>query len=61
DYCIFSFENGFFRQIAEIKLGGVYEQVRGLYINQEFYVITNENVTVYDLETFTEIAKLKIK
>jgi len=61
DYCIFSFENGFFRQMAEIKLGGVYEQVRGLYINQEFYVITNENVTVYDLETFTEIAKLKIK
>lgn len=61
DYCLFSFENGFFHQIAEIKLGGVYEQVRGLYINSEFYIVTNENIIVYDLATFTEITKLNIK
>lgn len=60
-YCLFSFKNGSFETVAQIDLGNVDTQVRGLYINNEFYLVTDNFISVYDLATFTEISNISLR
>ncbi len=59
EYLIFSFENGSFQKKAEIKLGQAYGNIRGLYINNEFYIVTENSLVVLNLNDFSKIAELK--
>ena len=60
EYRIFGFTDGQFTLKAQIKLGNVYESVRGIYIGNEFYVITEKNLFVYDINTYTEITQISL-
>lgn len=59
-YLIFTFKNGGFKQLAEIKLGDVYTNVRGLYVGNSFYVVTDSTLYAYDMNTYTETSKIKL-
>lgn len=59
-YCVYTLKGEEFKPLAKIELDGVYEQVRGLYIGDEFYLVTDKFISVYDLETFSKIAKLEL-
>ncbi len=59
EYLIFGLDNGKFIRKAEIKLGSVYGNIRGLYINNEFYIVTDDSVIVLNLADFTKISELK--
>ena len=61
DYMVYSYKDGKIVLNAQIELGNVYDEVRGLYINQEFYVVTEKSVSVYSLENFKHITTLDIK
>lgn len=58
-YLIYSFEGGRFNLKSETNLGGVYGNIRGLYINDEFYIVTENSVTVLSLNDYTKIAELE--
>lgn len=58
EYMVFSYENGQFILKANIKLSTVYDSTRGLYIGNEFYLITDKTLYVYDMQSFNEIARL---
>ena len=50
-YQIYSYENGTFKKQAEIPgINGVnYENVRGMYSGNVFYLWINDNITSYDM------------
>ena len=50
-YQIYSYENGTFKKQAEIPdINGVnYENVRGMYSGNVFYLLINDNITSYDM------------
>ena len=50
-YQIYSYENGAFKKQAEIPgINGVnYENVRGMYSGNVFYLWINDNITSYDM------------
>ncbi len=58
EYRIFEFVNGEFSLKAQISLGNVYDSVRGIYIGSEFYIVTEKNLFVYDINSYTEIARI---
>ncbi len=60
-YCVYTLKGKEFKPLAKIELNGVYEGVRGLYIGDEFYLVTDKFVSVYDLETFQKISTLELK
>lgn len=60
EYRIYSFNDGQFSLKAQIKLGDVYHNIRGLYINSEFYVITEKNLLVYDMNSYTKIVEISL-
>ena len=60
DYMVYSFENGEFKMNAQIELGEVYPDVRGLYINDEFYIVTNKTLSVYSLSDFSLLSTINI-
>ena len=57
-YLIYSFENGDFRKLSEIKLGKYYNFVRGIYIENEFYIISDNHIFSYDINTFKMLGRL---
>ncbi len=59
-YCVYTMRDGNFEPLAKIELDGVYEQVRGLYIGNEFYIVTDNFITVYNLNDFSQISKLTL-
>ena len=50
-YQIYSYENGTFKKQAEIPgiNGANYENVRGMYSGNVFYLWINDNITSYDM------------
>ena len=57
-YLIYNFQNGDFRKLAEIELENVYEFVRGIYIENEFYIISDNHIFSYDINTFKMLGRL---
>lgn len=57
-YMVYEFTQGDFRKLAEINLGGTYSQIRGLYIGNEFYIIADSYILVYDINTFSKITQM---
>lgn len=51
-YMVYSFEGDKFSLRADIKLLGYESTVRGLYIGDYFYVVTEKAVSVYDISDF---------
>ncbi len=60
EYRIFGFENGAFTLKSQIKLDNIYNSVRGLYIGEEFYIITDKFLYVYDINSYNEITRLSL-
>ncbi len=60
EYRIFSFENGGFVSKATARFDGTFENVRGLYIDSEFYIINDSILSVYDIESFDKINEITL-
>ena len=60
EYRIFSFTDGEFVLKATVSLGNVYESVRGMYIGNEFYIITEKDLFVFDINTYSEITRISL-
>lgn len=60
EYRIFGFTDGEFVIKANITFGNIYDNVRGLYIGKEFYIITERDLFVYDIDTYTEINRISL-
>lgn len=59
EYRIFTLKKDKLTEIKRIKVEDKFELARGIYINDEFYLITNSSISVYNIESFERIAKLK--
>lgn len=61
-YYVFRVENGAFKQIGKIETGEYwYDGARGLFVDDAFYVVGTEKVTVLSFETMKKIASIKLK
>ena len=60
-YLIYGYENGKFIKRAQIDLGNTGLYAKGLYIDNEFYIVTRDNVLVLDINNFKVIGELKFK
>lgn len=59
-YVLYRFENNKFKKLAEISLSGESYAVRGLYIDNYFYIVTlGKDVKVLDLNNYKVDKKLK--
>lgn len=61
EFLIYEFNDGDFKKLAEIELEnslGDTRGVRGIYINKEFYIISDNNVSVYNISDFSKITEL---
>ncbi len=61
EYRVFSFENGGFTAKSTVEFNGVFENVRGLYIGNEFYIINDSILSVYDIASFTKYTEITLK
>ena len=57
-YEVFSFTDGEFVKKAEIVIASRNENVRGLYIGNELYIVTDDSLYVYSLENFELVYEL---
>lgn len=61
-YYVFRVEDGAFKQIGTIKTGEYwYDGARGLFVEDAFYVVGTEKVTVLSFDTMKELASVKLK
>ena len=59
-YVVYSYENGEFVKKAEIGLDGFKsERTRGLFIGDELYIIAQDGILVYDVNTFEKVTELE--
>ena len=57
---LYRFENNKFKKLAEVSLSGESYAVRGLYIDNYFYIVTlGKDVKVLDLNNYKVVKKLK--
>ena len=57
---LYRFENNKFKKLAEISLSGESYAVRGLYIDNYFYIVTlGKDVKVLDLNNYKVVKKIK--
>ncbi len=61
EYRVYSLRDGEFVKIAQISFNNVVDNVRGLYIDDEFYIVTDKALIVYDINAFTEITRINIE
>lgn len=54
-YLIYSFSGSKFIKKAHIDLGDTGLYAKGLYIGNEFYIVTNDKVIVFDIDSFENI------
>lgn len=61
NYVIFNFDDNGFNKLCEIPvtIKGNYENIRGLFINDYFYLVTYNTVTAYSLNDFTVISSVQ--
>jgi len=60
-YMIYGFGDGEFKLKSKTKIDQFSFGVRGLYINDEFYIVTEDTVFVFDLNTFIEIKRINLE
>lgn len=60
DYRLFRLTENGFETVLNVELFKVSEDVRGLYIGDELYIISQERMLVYSLKDFTPICDIKI-
>ena len=60
EYRIFEFSNGGFNLKAKILFGNIHDSVRGLYIGNDFYIVTDKNLFVYDINSYTELCRIDL-
>ncbi len=60
-YYIYSFENGEFKLKLETKFSKVFSICRGLYIGEKFYVVTEDVLEYFDLNSFEKLGTMKIE
>ncbi|MBD9055733.1 MAG: hypothetical protein EGR36_06965 [Eubacterium ventriosum] len=59
-YVLYRFKNNKFKKLAEVSLSGESYAVRGLYIDNYFYIVTlGKDVKVLDLNNYKVVKKLK--
>ena len=59
-YVLYRFENNKFKKLAEVSLSGESCAVRGLYIDNYFYIVTlGKDVKVLDLNNYKVVKKIK--
>ena len=60
-YVLYRFENNKFKKLAEVSLSGESCAVRGLYIDNYFYIVTlGKDVKVLDLNNYKVVKKISI-
>ena len=59
-YNIYSYKNGGFETVVEFVIDKYSDFIRGLYIGEEFYVITDSAVLVRDLNTFEKVTTIEL-
>lgn len=60
-YLIYQYIDGGFARTATLHFSDKYYcNTRGLYVGDGFYVVTNENLKVFDMKTFLEIANIEL-
>ena len=57
---VFAYENGKFVQKAKVDFGKTFENIRGLYIGEEFYLVSDNTLCVYNINDFSKVAEIKI-
>lgn len=60
-YFIYEFKDGAFSLKAKLYMMGNESSVRGLYINSNFYLINDEYLAVYDMDTFELIKSIELE
>lgn len=60
-YCLYSFENGKFIKKAQYDLGDTSLYVRGLYIDDIFYIVTSDKILSIDINTFKVLNEVDYK
>ena len=59
DYRLFTLNESGFKEVLNIELYKVSDDIRGLYIGDELYIICKEKMLVYSLVDFTKITELE--
>ena len=59
-YNLYSYKNGGFEPVMEFVFDKYSDFLRGLYIGDEFYVISDSAVLVHDLNTFEKITTIEL-
>ena len=58
-YNLYSYQNGGFEPVMEFVFDQYSDFLRGLYIGEEFYVVSDSAVLVHDLNTFEKITTIE--
>lgn len=58
EYRLFTFKDGEFKALAEIEINKASSNIRGLYIGQEFYVVSEDYLFVYDMNDYSLITSI---
>ena len=59
-YNLYSFKNGSFELVVEFKIEQASDFIRGLYIGDEFYVVTDSVVLIHNIDTFEKVANVEL-
>ncbi len=59
-YNLYTYKNGAFETVAEFKIEQISDFIRGLYIGDEFYVVTDSLVLVYDINSLEKVAVVEL-
>ena len=59
-YNLYSYKNGGFETVIEFVFDEYSDFIRGLYIGEEFYVVTDSAVLVHNLNTFEKITTVEL-
>lgn len=59
-YNLYTFKNGAFELVVEFKIEQISDFIRGLYIGDEFYVVTDSVVLIHNINTLEKIASIEL-
>lgn len=59
-YNLYSYKNGGFETVVEFKIEQISDFIRGLYIGEEFYIVTDSVVLVHNINTFEKVTTVEL-
>ncbi len=59
-YNLYAFKNGTFETVVEFKIEQNSDFIRGLYIGDEFYLVTDSVVLIHNINTFDKVASVEL-